>query len=54
MSGASSNVSCPDFSNLFDDSNNSFIGPPVKPNPDVSGLGVTLPFHFMLWTESVP
>ena len=66
MSNSSSNVSCPDFSTVhFDGYGNMTISslwntsssynlPSVKPNPDVSGLGVTLPFPFLLWSEFVP
>ena len=69
MSKSSSNVSCPDFFTAHAAYNGSasvenvsslwntgslYDFPSVKPNPDVSGSGVTLPFPFLPWSEFVP
>ena len=56
------NISCPDFygwtlgeADVGGDVNPpSYITPQVKPNPDVSGIGVIMPFPFLLQSELVP
>ena len=52
MSISSSDASCPDFSTIAHGF--SYSGPPVTPNPEVSGLGVFLPFPLLLWSHFVP
>ena len=51
-------AACPDFTSsfIYGTYNNGTPrnGPPVTPNTDVSGLGVILPFPFLLWSEFVP
>ena len=57
----SSNTSCPEFTDLdtpifgtYNNGTTPYNGPAVTPNPDVSGIGVTLPFPFLLRSEVVP